>query len=98
MRSYSARFVVPVIAEALVLTEDWPIQVIDIGNGHGNYSLSLAQRYRLLTTTVFELQCVVPVVREIISLTIMTNRISVIAQGNFHHEGIGDVTEWNWIG
>ena len=83
----TARPVAPVIAEALALPEDRPVRVIDVGGGHGGYSLALAQRYPLLTATVFELPRVVPVAREIIELEGLAHRVFV-QEGNFQNEGL----------
>jgi SAM-dependent methyltransferase len=84
----SARPMAPIIAEALALPEDRPIRVIDVGGGHGGYSLALAQRYPLLTATVFELPKVVPVAREIIENAGMSDRVTV-QEGNFQKDGLG---------
>jgi len=83
-----ARPVAPVIAEALALPEDQPLQVIDVGGGHGGYSLSLAQRYPRLTATVFELPRVVPVAREIIEQAGLVDRVQV-QEGNFQSDPLG---------
>jgi len=84
----NARLVAPAIADALTLLEDRPMRVIDIGGGHGGYSLALAQRYPLLTATVFELPRVVPIARELIAQTGLADRVSVQV-GNFQLEELG---------
>jgi hypothetical protein len=83
-----ARPIAPVIADALALPEDRPLSVIDVGGGHGGYSIALARRYPLLTATVFELSRVVPVAREIITQAALTERVSM-REGDFQHEELG---------
>lgn len=84
----SARLMAPIIAEALALPEDRPIRAIDVGGGHGGYSIALAQRYPLLTATIFELPRVVPIAREIIANAGMSDRVTV-QEGDFQKEGLG---------
>jgi SAM-dependent methyltransferase len=84
----TARPLAPVIADALALPEDWNIRVIDVGGGHGAYSLALAQRYPLLTAVVYELARVVSVAREIIEQAGLADRVSV-QEGDFQSEGLG---------
>ena len=83
-----ARPIAPIIAEALTLPEDRPLRVIDVGGGHGGYSLALARRYPLLTATIFELPRVVPVAREIIAEAGLSDRVTV-QEGDFQHEELG---------
>jgi hypothetical protein len=80
-----ARPVAPSIAEALALPENRPQRVLDVGGGHGGYSLALAQRYPLLSATVFELPRVVPVTRGIIAQAGLTDRVTV-QSGDFRRE------------
>ncbi len=80
--------VAPVIAAALALPEKCPLRVLDVGGGHGGYSIALAQRHPLLTATVFELPQVVPVAREIIAKSGMADRVFV-QEGNFQQEDLG---------
>jgi SAM-dependent methyltransferase len=83
-----ARPLAPAIAEALALAENRPLQILDVGGGHGGYSIALAQRYPLLTATVFELPRVAHVAREIIENAGLTTRITV-QEGDFQQEGLG---------
>jgi SAM-dependent methyltransferase len=83
-----ARPIAPFIAEALALAEDRPLRAIDVGGGHGAYSLALARRYPLLTATVFELPRVVAVAREIIAQAGLANRVTV-QEGDFQREELG---------
>jgi SAM-dependent methyltransferase len=62
--------------------------LIDVGGGHGAYSLALARRYPGLQATVFDLPPVIDVTREIISEAGMMG--SVVARaGDFHHDPLG---------
>jgi predicted O-methyltransferase YrrM len=83
-----ARPMAPFVAEALALPEDRPMRVLDVGGGHGAYSLALARRYPRLTATVFELPRVVPVAHEIIAHAGLEDRVSVQA-GDFRQVGLG---------
>jgi SAM-dependent methyltransferase len=83
-----ARPVAPFIADALALAEDRALRVLDVGGGHGGYSIALAQRYPRLSATVFELPRVVPVTREIVAQAGLAERVSVQA-GDFQHDDLG---------
>jgi hypothetical protein len=83
-----ARLVAPVVAEALILPQDRPLRVIDVGGCHAAYSMALARRHPSLTATVFELPAVVPFAREIIAQAGLADRVSVQA-GDFQQEGLG---------
>jgi cyclopropane fatty-acyl-phospholipid synthase-like methyltransferase len=85
----TARNIAPFIADALALPRDQPLRVLDVGGGHGGYCIALAQRYPLLTATVFELPRVVPLAREIIAQAGMAGRVSV-QEGDFQHEDLGN--------
>jgi len=80
--------VAPVIAESLVLPEDRPLRLIDVGGCHGAYSMALAQRYPRLKATVFELPRVVPVAHQIIAEAGMADRVFV-QEGDFQREELG---------
>ncbi|NMB88832.1 MAG: methyltransferase, partial [Chloroflexi bacterium] len=84
----TARPVAPVIAAALALPADRPLRLIDVGGGHGGYSIALAQRYPLLRATVFELPRVVPVAREIIAQAGLAERVTV-QEGDFQTGSLG---------
>jgi len=84
----ASRPIAPAIAEALALPEDRPARVLDVGGGHGGYSIALAERYPLLTATVFELPRVAPLAREIIENAGLSGRITV-KEGDFQKEGLG---------
>ncbi len=83
-----ARPVAPFIADALALPEDRELRVLDVGGGHGGYSIALAQRYPRLTATVFELPRVVPVTREIAAQAGLAERVSV-QEGDFQRDDLG---------
>jgi len=83
-----ARASAPAIAEVLELATDRPLRLIDVGGGHGGYSMALARRYPNLTATVFELPAVAEVAREIIAGGGLNDRVTVQA-GNFQQEELG---------
>ncbi|MBI4770497.1 MAG: methyltransferase domain-containing protein [Chloroflexi bacterium] len=83
-----ARAVAPAVADALALPEERPLRALDVGGGHGGYSIGLAQRYPNLTATVFELPRVVPVTREIIARAGASQRVRV-QEGNFQADDLG---------
>ncbi len=83
-----ARATAPVVADALALPEDRPVTVLDVGGGHGGYSLALARRYPLLTATVFELPRVIPVTREIIARAGLADRVQA-QEGDFSKDDLG---------
>jgi hypothetical protein len=84
-----ARVSAPAVAEALPLPTDHPLRLIDIGGGHGGYSMALARRYPNLTATVFELPAAAEVARDIIATEGMSERVTVRA-GDFQQEELGD--------
>jgi SAM-dependent methyltransferase len=83
-----ARPMAPFIADALALPEDRELRVLDVGGGHGGYSIALARRYPRLSATVFELPRVVPVTREFVAQAGVAERVSVHA-GDFQHDDLG---------
>ncbi len=83
-----ARPVAPFIANALALPEDRDLRVLDVGGGHGGYSIAIAQRYPRVRATVFELPRVVPVAREIIAQAGMSERVSV-QEGDLQRDDLG---------
>lgn len=83
-----ARVSAPAIAEALPVPDDRPARVLDVGGGHGAYSIALARRYPQLHATVFELPHAAQVAREVIAAEEMTERVSV-QTGDFQKEGLG---------
>jgi SAM-dependent methyltransferase len=83
------RPIAPGIADALALPEDRALRVLDVGGGHGGYSIALAQRYPRLTATVFELPRVVPVTREIVAQAGLAERVFV-QEGDFQRDDLGN--------
>jgi SAM-dependent methyltransferase len=83
------RPIAPFIADALALPEDRALRVLDVGGGHGGYSIALAQRYPRLSATVFELPRVVPVTREIVAQAGLAERVSV-QEGDFQRHDLGN--------
>lgn len=86
-----ARTAAPAVAAALAPAlpgADHPARVIDIGGGHGAYSIALAQRYPRLEAEVFELPAVVPVARELVAAAGVAAQVQVRV-GDFKHDALG---------
>lgn len=83
-----ARVNSPRIAEVLALPADQPVRVLDVGGGHGGYSMALAQRYPNVEATVFELPAAAEVARQIIAREGMSDRVAVQV-GDFQQEELG---------
>jgi SAM-dependent methyltransferase len=83
-----ARVSAPAIAEALPVPQDRPVRVLDVGGGHGAYSIALARRHPHVQATVFELPHAAEVAREVIASEEMGDRVSV-QTGDFQQEGLG---------
>lgn len=88
----AARTAAPAVAEALsvALPEGKaPLRALDIGGGHGAYSIALARRYPGLTAEVFELPAVVPVAREMIAGAGASERV-LVREGDFKVDDLGE--------
>lgn len=83
-----ARDSAPVIAEMLHLPDGRPLRSIDLGGGHGYYSVALAKHYPNLTATVFDLPRVGPFARDFISKTGYASRVFV-KEGDFIVDDLG---------
>lgn len=87
-----SRTAAPAVAEALEpLLADRagrPLRVIDVGGGHGAYSIALAQRFATLEAVVFELPAAAEVAQEIIAGSDVAGRVSVRA-GDFKRDDLG---------
>lgn len=83
-----ARAAGPAVAEALAPPGDRPLRVLDVGGGHGGYSMALARRYPNVEATVFELPAAAEVAREIIAGEGLSDRVSV-QSGDFQKEDLG---------
>lgn len=81
----------PVIAEALapLIPTREPVRVIDVGGGHGMYSIALAQRYPNVRAVVFDLPPVAEIAREIIGAYDLGGRVTVQA-GDFKLDTLGE--------
>lgn len=83
-----ARAAGPAIAEALSLPSDRPLRLLDVGGGHGGYSMALARRYPNLQATVFELLAAAEVARQLIEREGLAERVSV-REGDFQKDDLG---------
>ena len=83
-----ARAAGPVVAEILEFSVDRPIRVLDVGGGHGGYSMALTRRYPNIEATVFELPQAADAARQIIANEGMSDRITV-QDGDFQKEELG---------
>src|SRR5690606_24141523 len=86
-----ARIAAPTIAtalEPLITSLGRPVTVIDVGGGHGGYSLELAHRFPDLRAVVFDLPPVIEVAREIIAETGLRDRVTARA-GDFRADSLG---------
>jgi SAM-dependent methyltransferase len=84
-----ARTTAPVIAKVLPLPTRRSLRLLDVGGGHGGYSMALARRYPRLTATVFELPAAAEVAREIIAAEGFSDRVKV-QTGDFQREELGE--------
>lgn len=85
-----ARTVAPVVAELLgpFIPQDRPVRAIDVGGGHGAYSIALVRRYPNLEAVVFDLPPVVAVAEELVARAGMTGRVRTRA-GDFKVDPLG---------
>lgn len=83
-----ARTLGPIVAEALALPTDRPLKVLDVGGGHGGYSMALARHYPKLHPTVYELPAAAEAAAQIIAQAGMSDRVAVQV-GNFQQEDLG---------
>jgi predicted O-methyltransferase YrrM len=88
----AARTAAPAVAEALAATlpaGDHALRAIDIGGGHGAYSIALARRCPQLVVELFELPAVVPVAQEIVAAAGAAERVQV-REGDFKRDPLGE--------
>ena len=83
-----ARAAGPAFAEVLPVPAERPARVLDVGGGHGGYSMALARRYPNVEATVFELPAAAEVARELIAEEGMDDRV-VVHVGDFQQEALG---------
>ncbi len=85
-----ARTAAPVVAELLgpFISQDRPVRVIDVGGGHGAYSIALARRYPNLEAVVFDLPPAVEVAEELIARARLGGRVRTRA-GDFKVDSLG---------
>lgn len=78
-----ARLYGPTVADTLALQpEEHPWRVLDVGGGHGGYSIALARRYPRLSAVVVDLPPVIEVAEEIVAGTDVAGRVTLRA-GDF---------------
>lgn len=83
-----ARVSAPAIAEVLPVPQEGPARVLDVGGGHGGYSMALARRYPNVEATVLELPAAAKVAREIIAEEALSEQVRV-RKANFQEEELG---------
>jgi 2-polyprenyl-3-methyl-5-hydroxy-6-metoxy-1,4-benzoquinol methylase len=83
-----ARTLGPIMAETLALPPDRPLKVLDVGGGHGGYSMALARHYPNVAATVFELPAAAAVATQLIAQAGLSDRVAV-QTGDFQQEGLG---------
>jgi len=86
-----ARTAAPVVADLLgpFIPPDRPVLIIDVGGGHGAYSIALARRYPNVDAVVFDLPRVTEVAAELIERSGVAGRVRVRA-GDFKVDALGD--------
>ena len=83
-----ARVAAPAVAEALDLPTDRPLRLLDVGGGHGGYSMALARHYPNVTATVYELPAAAEAAHTILVGEGMADRVHVQI-GNFQQDELG---------
>lgn len=90
-----ARAAGPVIAERLavhataLLPDTDPVRVLDVGGGHGGYSMALARHDPRVQVTIFELPAAAEAARQIIARAGMSDRVAVQV-GDFQQDPLGN--------
>ena len=86
-----ARTSAPAVVNALrpFIPPDRPVRVIDVGGGHGAYSIALALRHPNLEAVVFDLPRVTEVAAELIERSGVAGRVRVRA-GDFKVDALGN--------
>ena len=86
------------VAEALdaLITElnESTVRVLDLGGGHGGYSIALARRHPQVSATVFDLPAVIETTSAIVQASDVADRVQAVPS-DFHHDDIGSV--WDII-
>lgn len=70
------------------------IRILDLGGGHGGYSIALARRHPRVSATVFDLPRVIETTREIVESSDVADRVQTVA-GDFHEDEIG--SDWDIV-
>jgi SAM-dependent methyltransferase len=77
------------ISTLLPVSSEGRLSVLDLGGGHGGYSIALARVRAGIHATVFDLPSVIDVTREIIAQSGLSDRVKAVA-GDFHVDPIGE--------
>ncbi len=90
----TARGVAQAIDNLIADFGDSPVRVLDLGGGHGGYSIALARSNPAVEATVFDLPPVIETTSEIVETSEVRDRMQAVA-GDFHHDDIG--SGWDLI-
>lgn len=82
-----ARFTAPELTRAITLPRRAK-RLLDIGGGHGGYSIAFCEKYPSLSATVFDLQATSEIGREIVEREGMTERLKFVV-GDFLTDDLG---------
>lgn len=84
----TARAVASTIEPLLPTPDGRSISVLDLGGGHGGYSIALAELREDIDATVFDLPPVIETTQRIVERSGQSERVSTVA-GDFHTDSIG---------
>lgn len=84
----TARAVASTIEPLLPAPDCGSITVLDLGGGHGGYSIALAELRDDVYATVFDLPPVIETTQQIVERSGQSERVSTVA-GDFHTDSIG---------
>lgn len=84
----AARVLAEPVADAMEVPDD-ARTLLDVGGGHGQYSVELARTYPNLTPTVYDNQAALDFTREVIADAGLESRVSV-ASGDYTTDDLGD--------
>jgi SAM-dependent methyltransferase len=76
------------VSPSISFDESSRSRILDLGGGHGGYSIALATLRPDIDATVFDLPPVIEVTREIVARTLIGERVRTVA-GDFHCDPLG---------